>query len=169
MCHVMVSRLDRSRDESRALMGVKWSRGFSRSRGVANQVRHTFLQNKPPEQCSGQFARGTTCVYREFFCCGAQLQTAQFTAASDQTVPARHFNVRGTPRRRRMGKCIRPIPAQRTARRAWARADLGRRDAKEGRCTRIGLYALQQVLQQVFAFVWDDNYAISPLFVVGML
>jgi hypothetical protein len=45
----MVSRLDRSRDESRgfprsrALMGVKWSRGFSWSRGVANQVRHKEL------------------------------------------------------------------------------------------------------------------------------
>jgi hypothetical protein len=42
----MVLRLDRSRDESRgfprsrALVRVKWSRGFSRSRGVANQVRH---------------------------------------------------------------------------------------------------------------------------------
>ena len=93
---------------------------------------YTFLQNEPPERCSGQFARGTTRVYREFFRCGAQLRTAQFTAASDQTVPARRFNVRGTPRRRRMGERIRPIPVQRTARRAWARADLGRRDAKEG-------------------------------------
>lgn len=82
---------------------------------------YTFLQNKLPERCSGHIARGAARLHREFFCCREHLRAARFTAASDQTAPARRFNVRGTPRRRRMGERIRPVPVQRTTRRAWAR------------------------------------------------
>jgi hypothetical protein len=84
-------------------------------------IPYTFLQNELPERCSGHIARGTTRVHRELFRCGEQLGATEFTAASDQTTPARRCNVRSTPRVRRLGERIRPIPIQRTARRAWAR------------------------------------------------
>jgi hypothetical protein len=90
---------------------------------VTPKLTHTLPISKN-ERCSGHITRGATRVHRELIRCGAQRRAARHTAAPDQTASARRRDVRGFPRRGRVGERIRLVPVQRTARRARARGAL---------------------------------------------
>jgi hypothetical protein len=86
--------------------------------------RKSLPQNKLAERRGGYIARSPTHLHRELLFCGAQHRTAQRATAPDQATSARRRDVRGPPRRGRVGERVRPVPVQRAARRAWSRGTL---------------------------------------------